>query len=191
MSEMISITISRQKQTFIVNPAVSIFIDGIKKTEIRSGENIVLQIEQGQHQVSFRLGIRQTDINANFIQAATITIRNNRGSGEIDAKLYEAEPTTPTYEWENQPRNDRMTYPDKRKTSPTVASLLSVLLVGLGQMINGQGIKGLLMMIAGMTIGAITGGIAAPLVWIVSAIDAYMCVNKLKQGKPIGKFSFF
>lgn len=191
MGEMVSVTISREKQTFIVNPAIGVLVDGIKKAEIRSGENIVLQIEQGQHQVSFQLGIRRTDINAEFLQAATICVRNNRGSGEIDAKLLGAETVTPTYEWENQPRNDRMTYPDQRKTSPTVSSLLSILLVGLGQMINGQGVKGLLMMIAGITIGAITGGIAAPLIWIVSAIDAYMCANKLKQGKPIGKFSFF
>lgn len=189
--EMVSITISREKQAFIVNPAVDILIDGIKKSEIKSGENLVLEIERGQHQVSFQLGIRRTDINADFLQAATICIRNNRGNGEIDAKLLGAEAVTPTYEWESQPRSDRMAYPDQRKTSPTVSCLLSILLVGLGQMINGQGVKGLLMMIAGITIGAITGGVAAPLIWIVSAIDAYMCANKLKQGKPIGKFSFF
>lgn len=81
--------------------------------------------------------------------------------------------------------------PDKCKTSPTVAAVLSVLLVGLGQMINGQLIKGLLMLICAIIIGSITGGVGAVVAWIISGIDAYKCAEKLNNGESIGKFSFF
>lgn len=84
-----------------------------------------------------------------------------------------------------------MVTPDKRKTSPVVAAVLSVLLVGLGQMLNGQLAKGLVMLVAALVIGAITGGIVAPIVWAISAIDAYRCCKKLESGMSIAAFSFF
>lgn len=191
MEDKIKITVTREKQTFVVNPAIEAFIDDVKKADIKNNESTDIEVEKGQHNLSFRCSFRRTDINADFTQDANVNIRFNRGSGEIEAKINGAAEMPPNNDWKNQPRDEKMIYPDKRKTSPTVALLLSIILVGLGQMVNGQLIKGLLMLIAAMTLGALTGGIAGIVIWIVSGIDAYICTSKLKQGRPIGRFNFF
>jgi len=189
--EKIKIEVAREKQKFIVNPAIEIFIDDVKKAEIKNNETVIVEVEKGRHNLSFRYSFRRTDINADFTQDAGVKIRFNRLSGEIEAKLYGALEVLQTNDWENKPRDENMVYPDKRRTSPFVAMLLSVLLVGLGQIVNGQVIKGLLMLIGAMVLGALTGGIAGVVIWVVSGIDAYICVSKLKQGRPIGRFNFF
>ena len=86
--------------------------------------------------------------------------------------------------------------PSQLKVPPVVAALLSVLLVGLGQMLNGQVPKGLAMLGASLAIGLIltltvVGVVLVPAVWVVSAIDAYRCAKKLESGLCIGKWSFF
>lgn len=86
---------------------------------------------------------------------------------------------------------DELVYPFQCKLSPTGAAILSVLVVGLGQMINGQLAKGLIMLIGGTVIGLITAGIAAIPIWIISGVDAYKCAKKLQSGEIIGKWSFF
>lgn len=191
MENKIKIKIIREKQTFVSNPTIEIFIDDMKKAEIKNGETIVIETEKGHHNINFRASFRRTDINADFTKDSSINIRFNRSSGEIEAKLFGASETPQVHDWKNQPRDENMVYPDKRKTSPIVAMLLSIVLVGLGQMINGQLIKGLLMLVTAMVLGALTGGVAGIVIWVISGIDAYICASKLKQGRPIGRFSFF
>ena len=81
--------------------------------------------------------------------------------------------------------------PDKLRVSPAAAAVLSVLVVGLGQMLNGQLPKGLCILAAGMVLGGITVGFGAPVIWVLSAVDAYLCAKKLSQGQSIGAWSFF
>lgn len=57
--------------------------------------------------------------------------------------------------------------------NPTVAVLLSVLIVGLGQFYNGDIKKGAVMLVGAVVLSAVTLGIAWFLVLIWSAIDAY------------------
>ncbi len=191
MDDKIKITITRKKQRFVINPAIEIFVDDVKKAEVKNNNTVVIEVDKGKHNLSFRLSFRRTDINADFTQDTNVNLWFNRVSGEIEKELYGALEMPTNNDWKNQPRDEKMVYPDKRKTSPNVALFLSILLVGLGQMVNGQLIKGLLMLIAAMVLGALTGGVAGVVIWIVSGIDAYICVSKLKQGRPIGRFSFF
>lgn len=191
MENNIRILVIRHKQTFIGNPAIEVFLDGTKKADLKSGESCSIDTQAGEHKLEFKYSFRSTTLNADFTQNADINIEFNRGSGEIMASVCGADKKDQVYDWQNQPRENKFVYPDKRKTSPVVATILSILLVGLGQMINGQLIKGLLMLLGGIVLGAITGGVVSVVVWIISGIDAYMCANKLKQGKPIGRFSFF
>jgi TM2 domain-containing membrane protein YozV len=82
--------------------------------------------------------------------------------------------------------------PDKLVLQPAVAVLLSVLILcGLGQMINGQIGKGLLLLGLQVLLGLITCGISAIPGQIFVGIDAYMCAKALQEGKTIGKWSFF
>jgi TM2 domain-containing membrane protein YozV len=74
---------------------------------------------------------------------------------------------------------------------PVLAGLLSFLLCGLGQMILGQVLKGVVMLVVAMMLGAVTGCIACLVTWPVSAIDAYLIAQKLKQGKSVGEWEFF
>lgn len=87
--------------------------------------------------------------------------------------------------------------PDKLALEPTLACLVSVLVVGLGQMINGQIEKGLLLLFGGMfaviAIAFITcgfGAVLSPLLIVVSALDAYNCAKRLQMGQSIGKYEF-
>ncbi len=87
--------------------------------------------------------------------------------------------------------NPDLVTPDKLKVQPGVAALLSVLVVGLGQMINGQLAKGLVLIGGAMVLGVITCGIAAIPCWVISGIDAYKCAQALAEGRTIGKWSFW
>ena len=87
--------------------------------------------------------------------------------------------------------------PDKLALEPTLACLVSVLVIGLGQMLNGQIEKGLLLLFGGMfaviAIAFITcgfGAVLSPLLIVVSALDAYNCAKRLQMGQSIGKYEF-
>lgn len=82
--------------------------------------------------------------------------------------------------------------PDKLVLQPIVAALLSVFVLnGLGQMINGQVGKGLLLLGLQVILGIITCGISVIPGYIVIGIDAYKCAQALQDGKTIGKWGFF
>lgn len=54
------------------------------------------------------------------------------------------------------------------------AAIASLLIVGLGQMLQGRVGRGLAWLLGGIVIGIITMGIGAPIVWIAAAVDAYI-----------------
>lgn len=96
--------------------------------------------------------------------------------------------------WEfadDKPYDPNLVTPDKCRVSPGVAAVMSALLIGLGQMLNGQLVKGVIILTLGMIISALTGGAAVPGIWVLSSIDAYQCAKKLYRGESIGRFSFF
>lgn len=82
-------------------------------------------------------------------------------------------------------------YENKQTKSRGLATVLSILIVGVGQMYLGQVVKGIVMLIGAMVIGAITGGLAALPIWILSAIDAYRIATKINEGKTVGEWEFF
>ena len=101
------------------------------------------------------------------------------------------------YQQYNNQMNNGIVTPDKLVLEPTMACIVSCLLTGLGQMINGQIEKGLLLLFGGM--GAIfiialltcgVGAILSPLVIVISALDAYKCAKRLQMGQSLGKYEF-
>lgn len=82
-------------------------------------------------------------------------------------------------------------HPKNPPTEPVVACLLSILLVGVGQMVLGQSNKGVVMLLGAFILGVATLGA----VWIVTvplaALDAYLIGNKLKNGKSVGEWECF
>ena len=87
------------------------------------------------------------------------------------------------------------------KLEPALAAIISVLVVGLGQMINGQLWKGLtllgigvigfpLLVIVTCGLGAFILPLLAPALIAVAAVDAYKCAKRLEQGQQLGQFEF-
>lgn len=83
--------------------------------------------------------------------------------------------------------------PKELKIPPIVAAILSFIIVGLGQMINGQLVKGIIMLTLKILIAYATGGLigffANFIFGILAALDAFKCSKKLEEGIAIGKFS--
>ena len=87
--------------------------------------------------------------------------------------------------------------PDELKVEPTIACILSIFVTGLGQMLNGQLEKGLILLIGGyifvFAISLLTcgiGAISAPILIVFSALDAYKCAQRLQSGQSIGKYEW-
>lgn len=100
-------------------------------------------------------------------------------------------------QFQNQQQYTDMVPPSKLTVEPVIAALLSCVVIGLGQMINGQLEKGILLLIGSVVavsiIAVVTcgiGAIIAPIVAVVSALDAYKCAVRLQNGQPIGKYEF-
>ena len=75
--------------------------------------------------------------------------------------------------------------------SPFLAELLSCLIVGVGQMYNGQVAKGVVLLIATAIIGSATVGIGYFVLWLIAIIDAGKIAKKINAGKVVGDWEFF
>ena len=75
--------------------------------------------------------------------------------------------------------------------NPVVAGLLSFLIVGLGQIYNGQVAKGLVLLVSAIVLGVLTACIGSLVVAVVSIVDAVMIAKKLQQGQAVGEWEWF
>jgi len=113
--------------------------------------------------------------------------------------------------------NDVMVQPSASPKDPAFMFILSLLLVGLGQIVLGQIAKGVLMFFGAVTLLWMICGnglmispifwtsqsgiylinhvgfflLLTPIFWLFSALDAYKIAIKLKQSKPVEPFEFF
>jgi hypothetical protein len=72
--------------------------------------------------------------------------------------------------------------------------VLSLIIIGSGQMVLGQTLKGIAMLAGTIAIVAFTCGyglILAPFICLLSAFDAHAIANKLRRGTPVGAWEFF
>lgn len=71
--------------------------------------------------------------------------------------------------------------------SPGIAAVLSFFITGLGQIYNGQILKGLVLMgiqiINGVLMVVIIGFITYPIVWIYGIYDGYKTAERLNKGQ--------
>lgn len=76
--------------------------------------------------------------------------------------------------------------------SPLMAAMLSFFLCSfMGQIYNGQAIKGIVAMVVGVLFIAFTGGLGAFVYWPVMLIDAYLIGVKLQRGQGVREWEFF
>ena len=75
--------------------------------------------------------------------------------------------------------------------SPSTAGCLSFLICGVGQMYNGQVIKGVVLLVAALILGSFTFGVGGLIIWIVSIVDAAKIAGKINAGRQVGQWEFF
>jgi TM2 domain-containing membrane protein YozV len=64
---------------------------------------------------------------------------------------------------------------------PWLAALLGILIVGVGHMYLGEWAKGIGILLISLILSAISGGILAPVMWIVSCVWAYSDAKKINE----------
>jgi len=74
---------------------------------------------------------------------------------------------------------------------PGVAVLLSFLLVGAGQMYNGQVAKGILLLLTAIACAVATGGLSVFLTYPLALIDAAAVAGKLNRGEGVHEWQWF
>lgn len=156
-------------------------VDSIDLTKINNTNN-------QQYQQSYQQQAYQHNMNQQQYANQQYTYQQNQAQQHYYQQQAQQQSTSV---------NSGLVTPDKLSVEPIVACVLSILLTGLGQMINGQIEKGLLLLFGGMTvvlfISFITcgfGAILSPLLAVISALDAYNCAKRLQNGQTIGKYEF-
>lgn len=72
--------------------------------------------------------------------------------------------------------------PVVQQKSPGTALLLSLLIMGVGQIYNGQATKGIIIMIVLIILGiSVVGWLLIPFLWIYAMYDAYTQANKINE----------
>lgn len=100
-------------------------------------------------------------------------------------------PTTQSSYIQNQ-GDQSLIHPSNSPHNPVLMGILSGLCIaGLGQVILGQKIKGLVILLGSMVLAVLTGGISIFVTWPAGGIDAYLIAKKLKEGKSVGQWEFF
>ena len=83
---------------------------------------------------------------------------------------------------------ENRTYPTgNQEKNPVLALILSLLIVGLGQVYNGQTVKGLIFFIVAVIIGFTgIGLIISFLIWLYAMYDAYNTAQRINEGENVG-----
>lgn len=116
-------------------------------------------------------------------QQAPFSSPNNPGVGQ------------PNY---SQPPNAYGQYPRAVGSMPVrenhvlIVVLLSIFIGGwVGNIMNGQVTKGIVVLVANILLGVVTCGFALIITWPVSLIDAILGARKVEQGHKLGEWEMF
>jgi len=74
--------------------------------------------------------------------------------------------------------------------APALAAVVSFI-PGLGQILLGQTIKGIVVLIVGLLLAVLTGGLTVLVTWPLAAVDAYLIAKKLRAGRSVAQWEFF
>ena len=69
--------------------------------------------------------------------------------------------------------------------SPVVAAILAFVLPGLGQLLNRQVSKGVVLMVGFLTVGSLFGGLVQTVLRVLCAIDAYRIADRRRKGEAV------
>ncbi|MDR0231198.1 MAG: tetratricopeptide repeat protein [Dysgonamonadaceae bacterium] len=89
--EEFRLSISAEKQFFLTPPTYNITIDGKLKFKMKGGEEKVLPVAQGNHNVEIKMSFRKTVFTIQIKKDANILLCMNRTTGKIDVTVGFAE----------------------------------------------------------------------------------------------------
>lgn len=154
-----------------------------------SGQNFQYQGNNEQYQGNFQ----QQSVNLSKEQQGN-GAGNNQGQGVNFEKFKDNSHNMFEAKYKEMNHNGKVVTPDKLSLDPVFAVIVSFFLPGLGQMINGQLNKGLLMLVINTVqavvlslcccLGVLTGLIGS----ILIMVDAYYCADALKSGESLGEY---
>ena len=90
------VTITRENQWFLINPAATILVDNINKYQLKNGSSIKVPLTTGDHTLLFSLGPRKTEAKINVTENMKIDMKMNRVTGEINVTGYKLDSKTNT-----------------------------------------------------------------------------------------------
>lgn len=70
---------------------------------------------------------------------------------------------------------------------PWLAALLGILIVGVGHMYLGEWGKGIGLLVIALIASVLTGGILAPVFWIISCVWAYTDAKKINERAAVAR----
>lgn len=93
-----NIVVSREKQFFLVNPAMTMLVDNLSapKYKLRNGESTTIPLALGAHSLMFSLGPRKTEIMFEVTEDMHITVTMNKVTGRIDVNGYKPDSAAST-----------------------------------------------------------------------------------------------
>lgn len=96
------------------------------------------------------------------------------------------------YSPSNVTRGKKLIFPSNPPKNPLLMAILSGCCInGLGQIILGQTLKGVALLVGSVVLMAATSGISLLIALPVIAIDAYLIGKKLEAGNPVEEWEFF
>ena len=81
-----TLTITREKQLFAVNPAVKVVIDGKDKYQVANGSSVRIPISGGAHTIACSCGIRNKVLNIDITGDFSLTMKWNQVTGSLEVK---------------------------------------------------------------------------------------------------------
>lgn len=78
------LVIIRDRQFFLVNPDIKVWVDGKAIQPLSKNGTIELELAQGVHEFTFKMSFRETTIIANFMENCDFTVSCNRITGKLD-----------------------------------------------------------------------------------------------------------
>lgn len=87
-SQDLVLTIHKEKQFFLVNPAIDVEVTGngvAKRFAIKSGERVNINLPSGQYHIYAHHSVRKTNIDVNLTTNKTIVLTWNRFSGALES----------------------------------------------------------------------------------------------------------
>lgn len=87
VAEMVTLTIDRSSQVYLINPPIKAVIDNKIRLSVENGRSEQVQLTPGVHHVELSASMRKTVVDLDLQKDTVLTISFNRLSGKIEAKV--------------------------------------------------------------------------------------------------------